>query len=94
MKRLLIAALLLPLGAGGCVSTAVHLATAPVRVTSWTVDRLTTSQAEADRNRGRKLRKAEAREGRERREWASRCRRTPDAAECREYTGFKASGAV
>ena len=92
MRRLLIAAL--ALGAGGCVRTAVGLATAPVKVTSWTVDRLTTSQAEADRNRGRKLRKAEAREGRERREWAKRCKGTPDAADCRAYTGFRASDAV
>ena len=93
MKRLVVAALLLPLGAGGCVRTAVSLATAPVRVAGKMVDWTTTSQAEADRNRGRKLRKAEAREGRERREWARRCKHTPDVAECRAYGGFRASKA-
>ena len=92
--RRLVAALALPL-LGGCVAhTAWDVATAPVKVTSWTVDRLTTSQAGADRNRGRKLRKAEAREGRERQAWTRRCKRTPDTAECRHYTGFRAADAV
>ncbi len=91
MIRSVMVLALAPFLLGGCVAhTAWQVATAPVKATSWTVDRLTTSQAEADRNRGRKMRKAEAREGRERREWASRCRRTPDAAECREYTGYRA----
>ncbi len=94
MRRLLIAGLLLMTLEAGCVRTAVGLATAPVKATSWTVDRLTTSQKEADRNRGRKLRKAEAREGRERREWTKRCRKTPDAADCREYMGFRAAQAA
>jgi hypothetical protein len=55
MKRFLILALLLPLC--GCVSTAASIVTAPVRAASWTVDKMTTSQAEADRNRGRRERK-------------------------------------
>lgn len=56
----------------GCVSTAAHLVTAPVRAAGWTVDKMTTSQAEADRNRGRRDRKAEARERREARKAAKR----------------------
>jgi len=60
MKRLLALALVLPLA--GCVSTAAHIVTAPVRAASWGVDKMTTSQAEADRNRGRRERKEEERE--------------------------------
>ena len=59
MKRLITFALLLPLG--GCVSTAGHIVMAPVHAASWTVDKMTTSQAEADRNRGRRDRKEEER---------------------------------
>lgn len=44
---------------GGCVSTVASVVTAPVRVAAKGVDWATTSQSEADRNRGRKLRKAE-----------------------------------
>jgi hypothetical protein len=44
---------------GGCVSTVASVVTAPVRVVSQGVDWATTSQSEADRNRGRKIRKAE-----------------------------------
>ncbi len=44
----------------GCVGKIVTtVVTAPVKVVSKTVDVLTTSQEEADRNRGRKARKAE-----------------------------------
>jgi len=46
---------------GGCVSTVASVVTAPVRVAAKGVDWATTSQSEADRNRGRKLRKAEDR---------------------------------
>jgi hypothetical protein len=52
---------------GGCLSTAGKIVTAPVRVASWTVDKATTSQSEADRNRGRAMRKQEEREAREQR---------------------------
>ena len=45
----------------GCVRTAVGVVTAPVRVGARVVDMTTTSRAEADRNRGRKLRHAERR---------------------------------
>jgi len=60
MKRLLALALILPLC--GCVSTATHIVMAPVHAASWTVDKMTTSQAEADRNRGRRERKQEERD--------------------------------
>jgi hypothetical protein len=51
---------MLPLG--GCISTAASIVTAPVRVAAKGVDWATTSQDEADRNRGRKIRKQEERE--------------------------------
>ncbi len=63
--------LLLP-ALAGCVSTATHVVTAPVRAVGWTADKLTTSRAEADRNRGRRERKAEARERRKARREARR----------------------
>ena len=50
----------------------------------------TTSQSEADRNYGRKMRKAEEREGRERRNWARKCRGHEDEPDCQAYTGFRA----
>jgi hypothetical protein len=58
------AALLLP----GCIArTAVNIATLPVKAASKGADWATTSQDEADRNRGRDLRKQEKREAKERR---------------------------
>ena len=90
VRRIGIAALALPL-LGGCVArTAWTVATAPVKVGGKLVDWTTTSQSEADRNYGRKMRKAEAREGRERRDWAQRCRKIPDAPECQRYAGYQA----
>lgn len=54
---------------GGCVaSTVAGVVTAPVKVASKAADWATTSQDEADRKRGRELRKAEEREGRDQRE--------------------------
>lgn len=56
-------ALLLCLLLTGCISTAVDIITAPVRIVGAGidagVDAVTTSQEEADRNRGRALREAE-----------------------------------
>ena len=72
MKRLFVLSLLLPLGA--CVSTATHIVTAPVRAVGWTADKMTTSQAEADRNRGRRDRKAEERERKQAKKEAKRQR--------------------
>jgi hypothetical protein len=76
MKRLL---LLLLLALGGCVqtiaSTAVDVVTLPVKIVSAGVDAVTTSQSEADANRGRELRKADEERGRQERLLAERCRR-------------------
>lgn len=59
-------ALLLP-GLGGCIAkTALDVATLPVRAGAQAADWATTSQDEADRNYGRKMRKQEARDGRAR----------------------------
>ena len=89
MKRILAIAACVPLlGAGGCVRTVASVATAPFKVAGQTVDWATTSQDEADRNYGRKMRKKEAREGRERREYEKRCRKDP--RECSGYDGYQA----
>ncbi|PAX08187.1 hypothetical protein [Sphingomonas lenta] len=91
-KTVLAAALALPLLSGGCIArTAWNVATAPVKVAGQVVDWTTTSQDEADRNYGREMRKKEAREGRERREYERRCRRNPDRDECRGYDGYVAA---
>jgi hypothetical protein len=60
MRRFLFpAAALLPLLAGGCAAkTAFNVVTFPVKATSKAIDWTTTSQSEADRNAGRKARKA------------------------------------
>ena len=73
---------------GGCISTAASIVKAPFQVAGKAVDWTTTSQEEADRNYGRKMRKAEAREGKERRDWERECRRHPD--DCRAYDGYRA----
>jgi hypothetical protein len=65
------------------VDSAVDVATLPVAVASRGVDLATTSQAEADRNRGREIRRREERLGRLEREharYASRCERGNQAA--------------
>jgi hypothetical protein len=87
MRKLLVLALL-PIVTSGCVRPIAHVATAPVRVTGKAVDWTTTSQSEADRNYGRKMRKQEAREGRERKKAAEACRRDPD--NCPRYDGYRA----
>lgn len=57
--------LLIPaLALGGCVSTAVAIVKAPFQLAGAAVDGLTTSQEEADRNRGRAIRKQEEAEDR------------------------------
>ena len=73
MKRLTACLCVFPLF--GCVSTATHIVTAPVRAASWSVDKMTTSQAEADRNRGRRERKAEKREAKAERKAAKEATR-------------------
>ncbi|WP_375404359.1 hypothetical protein [uncultured Sphingomonas sp.] len=88
MRRFLLAAALLPLLTGGCVRTVGAVVTAPFKVAGQVVDWSTTSQDEADRNFGHEMRKKEAREGRERREYDKRCRRDPER--CGGYDGYQA----
>ncbi len=98
MRKVMVALALLAVPLGGCVAKTawdaatlpVHAAAVPVRVGGKVVDWTTTSQAEADRNYGRRMRKEEAREGRERRDWAKRCRKTPADPDCRQYDGYRA----
>ena len=75
----------------GCVSTATSIVKAPFQVAGKAVDWTTTSQSEADRNYGRKMRQAEAREGRERRDWAKRCECHPERDGCDAYHRFTAA---
>ena len=67
--RIIVAAVALPLLLSACASTVVDVVTLPVKVAktavSETIDATTTTQKEADRKRGRKLRKEEERIGRE-----------------------------
>ncbi|MEO8618592.1 MAG: hypothetical protein ABI412_04430 [Sphingomicrobium sp.] len=68
--------LLVPLALTGCVSiakTAVDVATLPVKAVVKGVDLATTSQAEADENRGRAMRKAEEQYGKLLRAWEKEC---------------------
>ena len=77
MKPIFLAALL-PLALGGCVisaaRTAVDIVTLPVKVVAKTVDLATTSQSEADENRGRALRHAEEDFGKRTRAWEKQCK--------------------
>ncbi|MFN4356128.1 hypothetical protein [Sphingopyxis alaskensis] len=82
-------ALILPLMAApllaGCVSTVKSVVTAPVKAVGQVADWSTTSQDEADRNRGRELRKREEEMGklaRQRDKAAEKCR-DGDADQCR-----------
>lgn len=70
MTRLFgVAAPIMVIALSGCVAkTALDVVTLPVRAGAQAVDWTTTSQEEADRNYGRKMRKQEAREGRERKQ--------------------------
>ncbi len=82
-KALMISAIGLGLGLGGCVSTIGSVVTAPVKAVGQVVDWTTTSQDEADRNRGRKLREQEQRLGklaRDRAKYQPRCERGDDGA--------------
>jgi hypothetical protein len=69
---------------GGCLArAAIDAATLPVKAVGKTVDVLTTSQDEADRNRGRAIRKEEEEIARERRR-AERERAREEAEAARE----------
>lgn len=64
MKAIFPLVLLTPLALSGCIASAVGaVVTAPVKIVSKGVDLATTSQSEADENRGRAMRKAEERLG-------------------------------
>ena len=91
MRKVLPVLAILPLMTAGCISTATSIVKAPFQVAGKAVDWTTTSQEESDRNYGRKMRKAEAREGKERREFEKRCRKNPDDGDCRRgYDGYVA----
>ncbi len=90
MRTAVLPALALPLLAGGCLSTAASVVKAPFQVAGKAVDWTTTSQEEADRNYGRKMRKQEAKEGRERKKAAARCRSHPDDQDACHYAGYRA----
>jgi hypothetical protein len=91
-RKPLIAALFVTLPLlGGCVSTVGSVVTAPVRVASRAADLATTSQSEADENRGRELRRREERLGQLERRYdnkAEDCERGDDEA-CREATAIR-----
>lgn len=73
---ILILALAPSLLLGGCLAkAAVGVVTAPVRIASKGVDLATTSQSEADENRGRELRRREERYGELEREYARQTQR-------------------
>jgi hypothetical protein len=63
MRSSLLILPLLSLTLSGCVSTVASVVTAPVRAVGKAADWATTSQDEADRNRGRELREREERIG-------------------------------
>ncbi len=89
-RALLATALLLPVLSGGCVANAVlSVATAPIKAAGKAVDWTTTSQSEADRNYGKKMRKAEEREGAERKQWEKDCRKR-QRDDCDRYEGYRA----
>ena len=90
MRGFVIASTALPLLMGGCLHAVGTVVTAPVKVVSKTVDWTTTSQSEADRNRGRKMRRQEEREARDRRKADAACRH--DAAKCGTSAGYRPGG--
>lgn len=74
MRTIILAALALPLG--GCIAeTAVDIVTLPVKAVGAGVDAVTTSEEEADRNRGRAIRKQEERDAKERKRLAKEQRK-------------------
>ncbi len=85
MRATILMTLAMPIVLGGCVSTVKSVVTAPVKAVGQVADWSTTSQDEADRNRGRELRKREERVGklqRQRDKAAEKCR-SGDQDQCR-----------
>lgn len=81
----------LPLMLGGCLSTAANIVTAPVRVASKAVDLATTSQSEADENRGREIRRREDQLGRLERQYEDKAEDCDDGNDraCREAIALR-----
>jgi len=76
-----------PLALSGCLAkAAVDVATAPVRIASAGVDAVTTSQAEADQQRGREMRRREERLGELQRNYDRQAKKCDDGNDraCRE----------
>jgi hypothetical protein len=70
MRPALLLACIFPLTLGGCLASAVvGVAEAPVKIASKGVDLATTSQSEADENRGRELRRREEKLGKLQRDY-------------------------
>lgn len=77
-KRLILLAVA-ALALQGCLAkTAVDVVTLPVKAASAGVDAVTTSQSEADRNRGREIRQREERLGRLRRDYDKQIEKCSD----------------
>ena len=74
LSLVLIVAALPGCAVGTIASTAVDVVTLPVKAVAAGVDAATTSQAEADRKRGRELRRADEERGRQFRLLEQRCR--------------------
>ena len=76
---------ILALALTGCITTiaktAVDVVTLPVKVVAKGVDLATTSQSEADEKRGRELRKAEERVGKQQRTWEKACKKATSRGE-------------
>jgi hypothetical protein len=90
-----LAVLTLPLTTGGCVKTVASVVKAPFQAAGQVVDWTTTSQSEADRNYGRKMRQQEAKEGRARRDYEKQCRKHPERCQQGQqgqqgYDGYRA----
>lgn len=82
-------AIIVPLLGGCVVKTAYNVATLPVKAGGKVVDWTTTSQSEADRNAGRRMRHQQEREERERRPLEKGCRKRPDMPECQSLSTYR-----
>ncbi|RIX29443.1 hypothetical protein [Sphingomonas edaphi] len=90
MRILALLALLAALtGCYTVAKTAVDVVTLPVKAVSAGVDAVTTTQSEADEDRGRAMRKAEEAHGKALREWERDCsRRTRRGEPCPPRPAF------
>lgn len=73
--RIVIPLILLSLTGCAVAGAAVDIVTLPIDVAAKSVDLATTSQSEADEERGREIRKADEKAGKEARERTERCRK-------------------